>query len=245
MDVAAAMVCPRKMVTAFSQDRPPMNLRILFVEKDITTADLLIPSLERKGHEVSMARNQRQATATIRSLRPDLLIVDVASFGSKGYKISDAVRVQLDGVPAILLLDKGHASAGSAADAFMTPPFTSRKLLHRVKVIAETMTSREIRAGPLSLDPDTKTLHKGDTIQHLRPKEARLLVLFMQNPGKVISRQELMKEIWETEYMGDTRTLSVHIRWLREKIEDDPSKPQFLRTIRGVGYRFEVPTPTP
>jgi DNA-binding response OmpR family regulator len=218
-----------------------MSLRILFVEKDVTTADLLVPSLERKGYSVAVAGSLRQASSRIRSARPDVLVLDVASFGSYGYKISETLRVRLDGVPTILLLKKGHASAGSVADAFMTPPFTSRKLLYRVRKVAEKLGSRELRAGSLVFDPDTRTVRKGNTSVPLRPKEAALLAMFMHNPGRVLSRQELMKEVWETDYMGDTRTLSVHVRWLRLKIEDDPSSPRFLRTIRGVGYRFEVP----
>ena len=218
-----------------------MSLRILLVEKDLTTADLLVPSLVRKGFQVTVVQTQRQALGRIRSARPDLLVLDIASFGAGGYKISDTVRNRLDGVPTILLLEKGHASAGATAEAFMTPPFTSRKLLYRVKKLAETLTSREIHAGPLALDPDTRTLRKGERIMALRPKEAALLELFMRNSGKVLSRLEITKEVWETEYVGDTRTLSVHVRWLRQKIEDDPSAPRFLRTVRGVGYRFEVP----
>ncbi len=218
-----------------------MGLRILFVEKDMITADLLVPSLERKGYTVSVAQTQRQAMSRIRSSRPDLLLLDVASFGASGYKVSDAVRAKLDGVPTILLLEKGHANAGAMADAFMVPPFTSRKLLYRVRKLAEKLTSREIQAGPLVLDPDTRTLRKGADTTHLRPKEAALLIYFIQNSGRVISRRELMRQVWETEYLGDTRTLSVHVRWLRTKIEDDPNRPRFLRTVRGVGYRFEIP----
>jgi len=222
-----------------------MSLRILLVEKDMTTADLLIPSLERKGYQISVAQTQRQAMSRIRSARPDLLVLDVASFGINGYKISDAIRARLNRVPTVLLLQKGHASAGSTAEAFMTPPFTSRKLLYRVKKLAEHLTRREIRAGPLVFDLDTRALRKGEKSLYLRPKEAALLALFMRNPGKVLSRQEIMKQVWETDYMGDTRTLSVHVRWLRLKIEDDPDMPRFLRTVRGVGYRFEVPDPPP
>ena len=218
-----------------------MGLRILLVEKDVTTTDLLVPSLERKGHQVSVARTQRQAMSRIRALCPDILVVDVASFGAKGYKISETIRARLDGVPTILLLEHGHAGAGSSAEAFMTPPFTSRKLLYRVRKLAETLTNREIRVGPLALDPDTRTLRKASETLYLRPKEAALLALFMRNPGKVLSRQEIMKQVWETDYIGDTRTLSVHVRWLRIKIEKDPNAPRFLRTVRGVGYRFEVP----
>ena len=218
-----------------------MSLRILLVEKDISIADLLVPSLERKGYEVSVARTQRKATSLVRSARPDVLIVDVVSFGASGYKVSDELRARLDSVPVILLLAEGHTSAGSTADAFMTPPFTSRKLLHRMSKVAEKVTSRKIRLGPLTLDPDARTLRKGEQVNHLRPKEAALIEMFMRNHGQVLTRQEIIKQVWETDYVGDTRTLSVHVRWLREKIEDDPSKPRYLRTIRGVGYRFEVP----
>ena len=221
-----------------------MTLRILLVEKDMTTADLLVPSLERKRYHVAVARTQRQALARIRSVCPDVLVIDVASFGIGGYKIRDTLRTRLSGVPIILLLEKGHDSAESTAEAFMTPPFTSRKLLYRVKKVAETLTKREIRAGPLVLDPDARTLRKGSESLHLRPKEAALLAFFMRNPGKVLSRQEIMKEVWETDYLEDTRTLNVHVRWLRLKIEDTPSSPRFLRTVRGMGYRFEVPAQT-
>jgi len=141
----------------------------------------------------------------------------------------------------VLFVEKAHAGALADAEQFMTPPFTSRKLLHRLEKLVGMVPDREIRAGPLTLDPDTRTLCKGELTYHLRPKEASLLTLFLLNPGKVLSRPEIIKQVWETDYVGDTRTLSVHIRWLRSKIEDDPNNPQFLRTVRGVGYRFDVP----
>ena len=218
-----------------------MGPRILFVEKDITTADLLVPSLERRDCQVVVVSTQRQATSSIRSAHPDLLVIDVASFGSAGLKTAEAIRSRLDGVPTILLLEAAHARIGSMADAHITPPFTSRKLLYRVKKIASQLASvNDIRVGALAFDPDTRILCNGDKSLKLRPKEAALLALFMRNPGRVLSRQEIMKKVWETDYLGDTRTLSVHVRWLRQKIEDDPNHPQFLRTVRGVGYRFEV-----
>jgi DNA-binding response OmpR family regulator len=221
-----------------------MTLVILFVEKDISSADLLVPGLERKGYQTHLARTQRQAVNRIRSLRPDLLIVDVASFGASGVRLNESLRSRLDGVPAILLVEERGTVAVEPGDAVMTPPFTSRKLLHRVKTVAAGVIdyqSRELRGGPLVLDPLTRILRKRDASLKLRPKEAALLAFFMQNPGKVLSRPEIMKQVWETEYTGDTRTISVHVRWLRQRIEDDPDHPRFLRTVRGVGYRFEVP----
>lgn len=101
--------------------------------------------------------------------------------------------------------------------------------------------SNRLRAGDLTLDLDLRCVIKDGVDEHLTFKECALLKIFMNNGGQVITRKRLMKEIWDTDYLGDTRTLDVHIRWLREKIEDDPSKPVLLRTVRGVGYRFEAP----
>lgn len=217
-----------------------MTLQILFVEKDVTLADLLVPSLERKGYQVAVAHSQRQATSRIRSARPDVLVVDVASFGSGGYCVGEAIRAQLEGVATILFVPHGHQVAGGSADAYMTPPFTSRRLLFRVRKIAETLPSRGIQVGKLTLDPKTCMLHRPLGTVRLRPNEAALLALFMRNPGGVLSRKEIIREVWETDYLGDTRTLNVHARWLRCKIEEDPSSPRYLRTSRGVGYRFDL-----
>jgi len=223
------------------QDGKEMALRILLVEKDMATAGLLVPSLERKGYQVAVAHTQRQAMSHIRSLHPDLLVLDVTSFGSNGYKVSDTIRARLDNVPAILLVEKNLVGLNSTATAFLTPPFTSRRLLSVVKKVATHLNHPDLQVGPLVLDLDSRTLRKGDLALHLRPKEATLLAFFMRNPGRILSRQEIMKQVWETDYVEDTRTLSVHIRWLRLKIEDDPDAPRFLRTVRGLGYRFEVP----
>jgi DNA-binding response OmpR family regulator/tellurite resistance protein len=217
-----------------SQSREPVTLRILFVERDITTADLLVPSLLRKGYTVGVVHNQRQALGQIRSLRPNLLVIDVASFGPRGYSVSDALRSRLAGVPSVLMLEEGHQAAGGAAEAFMVRPFTSRKLLHRIRVAAQHIRVREIQVGCLLLDLDGRVLYKGKQSWQLRPKEATVLALLMNNAGRVLSRQEIMKQVWETDYMGDTRTLSVHICWLRQKIEKDPRRPTLIMTLAKV-----------
>jgi DNA-binding response OmpR family regulator len=127
----------------------------------------------------------------------------------------------------------------------MTPPFTSRRLLFRVRKVAEMVPKTRICAGDLALDPDRGTLQKGERAMQLRPKECALLALFMRNRGKVLRRPEIMQKVWDTDYLDDTRTLNVHVCWLRAKIEDDPHHPCYLRTVRGVGYRFDVPEPGP
>jgi DNA-binding response OmpR family regulator len=101
--------------------------------------------------------------------------------------------------------------------------------------------SGQLKAGKLHLDLETRSLRRGKRVQQLTPKECTLLEVFMNNGGEVLTRKFLMKHVWETDYLGDTRTLDVHIRWLRQKIENNPSEPVLLRTVRGVGYRFEIP----
>jgi DNA-binding response OmpR family regulator len=217
-----------------------MSLKILFVENEPSMADVLVPCLERKGYQVTYARTQRQAISRTRSQQPDLLVLDVFSFGANGFKTAHAIRTRLDGVPAVLLVEKPLPGTPDQIEEFILPPFTSRKVLYRVKKLASRVANREIVIGPFSLDPDTRILCKGEDTCHLRPKEAALLALFFRNPGKILSRPEIIKQIWETDYVGDTRTLSVHVRWLRAKIEADPNHPIYLRTVRGVGYRFDV-----
>jgi DNA-binding response OmpR family regulator len=173
-------------------------------------------------------------------VRPNVLVVDVASFGTDGYGVLDAVCARLQGVPTVLFLTKGDAVDRGEPETCITPPFTPGKLLDRLDKVAERLSLREIRAGPLVLDLDTRTLHKGQATFHLRPMEVALLSLFMRNPSRVLSRKQIMKEVWKTDFLDDTRTLDVHVRWLRLKIEDDPSAPCILCTERGVGYRFEA-----
>ena len=216
-----------------------MTLRILFVERDLTTADLLIPSLERKGYHVWLVRTQRQAIAAIRTKCPNLLVLDVASFGVRGYDLCDLLQETSQQTPMVLLVPAGHDPLGCQAVAWMAPPFTSRRLLYRVKKAAQQVVLRLIEAGPLVLDPDARVVQKGDQTHRLRPKEAHLLALLMENAGRALSRRRIMKEVWETDYMGDTRTLNVHIHWLRTKVEEDATSPRLIHTIRGVGYLFK------
>lgn len=157
-----------------------MAIKVLFVEKGVTTSDLWLPSLEQKGFKVIVAHARRQALSRCRTLRADILLVDVASFGPAGYDMVDAVRSRLGGVPIILLLKASRAIGGSQAEAFMTPPFASRKLLYRLRRVAETLPSREIQAGGLVLDPVIHALRRGRYRYRLRPKESALLAFFRE-----------------------------------------------------------------
>jgi DNA-binding response OmpR family regulator len=119
-------------------------------------------------------------------------------------------------------------------------PFTGRKLLNRIVRLLPDSVGNVLRVGQFTLNPESRSLRVGKTEYHLTPMKARLLEVFMRRPGEVLSREFLMKHVWHTDYLGDTRTVEVHIRWLREIIEADANHPFFLQTIRGVGYRFSV-----
>ncbi|MEL7642885.1 MAG: response regulator transcription factor, partial [bacterium] len=115
-----------------------------------------------------------------------------------------------------------------------------QKLVNRIKTFVPNEKKNSLAAGPIELDLDQRLVRCGTKQSRLTPRLAALLKMFLEKPGELIERQEIFQKVWETEYLGDTRPLDVHISWLRKKIEDDPRKPQFIKTIRGVGYRLDV-----
>jgi len=148
-------------------------------------------------------------------------------------------------IPIILILAEVKKDEEVMGATFiLAPPFTSRKLFNRIRSILKSDEGKTLQAGGITLSLGTRRVSNRSKERRLTPKEFELLKVFMRSPGRVMSRKFLMKKIWKTEFMGDTRTLDVHIRWLREKIEENPSSPMYLRTVRGVGYRFNIPEET-
>lgn len=220
-----------------------MSLKVLLIEKDTSALSSLRTRLETKGYVVSAVRSRKKALEQVGADKPDLIILDATSPRLDGGRTCQALRQKVGEVPIILISKEGNASGHTEADFHLNAPFTFRKLVNRIK--RATHHSEEsgetLQVGDLVLHFDMRSVTRGKARYQLTPKEFKLLEVFMRNPGKVLSRKFLMKNVWETDYVGDTRTLDVHVRWLREKIEEDPSSPVYLCTIRGVGYRFEVP----
>jgi DNA-binding response OmpR family regulator len=218
-----------------------MTASILLIEKAESPIDWIPRNLEKKGYEVSLAGNEQEAVQLAISETPDLIILNATSRRLDGPGICRALQKKVAEIPIILILAKGQESDDSAgATVILTPPLTSRKLFNRIRSILKSDEGEALQAGKLTLNLGTRHVSSGGKEQKLTPKEFELLKVFMRSPGRVLSRKFLMKKVWKTDYIGDTRTLDVHICWLREKIEKNPSMPVYLRTVRAVGYRFDT-----
>ncbi len=213
---------------------------ILLVE-GIRPKASLAPILERRKYTVICATNSKEAVARAKEHALSLIILDATAARTDGVRLCRDVRAQLDSV-AILLLVRPSAliDAACGADYVLPQPFTPRKLLNRVARMLPSGEADVISAGDLTLNISNRCVRLGRKEHQLTPKQSQLLEIFMRQPNEVVTRRQLMKQVWETDYMGDTRTLDVHVRWLRQIIESDPDQPRRLVTVRSVGYKLKI-----
>jgi phosphate regulon transcriptional regulator PhoB len=222
---------------------------ILVVDDEELIRELLRFNLEKEGYRVISAKDGVQTLDLLTREQPDLIILDLMLPGIDGLEVCRRIRAnpRYQEIPLIMLTAKGEEidkvlGLEVGADDYITKPFSNRELLARVKArlrrVHITEESREISYGDIRLDPNSLlTYIRGKEIL-LTPKEFELLRILLQHPGRVFSRDELLDHIWGYEYFGDTRTVDVHVHHLRQKIERDPSKPDYIDTIRGLGYRY-------
>ena len=196
--------------------------------------------LQKKGFDVVLFQNGSQAAAKLKQCNPNLVVINAASLRSTGIRICLSVRKWDSKVPIILILKKEKEIDKELADAVLALPFTVQKLMNRIKALLPGDGENVISAGPIRLDIENKRVRSLGKNTKLTPRLMTLLQILMDKHGEVIEREALFKKVWETNYTGDTRTLDVHISWLRRAIELDPDNPKFLKTIRGVGYRLDV-----
>lgn len=213
---------------------------VLLVESARTNGVSFAEALKRK-YQVRIARSGKQALAMIETSRPDVVVLDAASLRTSGNRIVGRMRALHGELPIIHIRSQDRSRGESAADVLLTLPFTSRKLINRIERFSAASQGNRLTVGPFCLSPEQQTLTTPTTEKKLTPKLVALMELFMKNPNVTLERREIMQAIWKTDYMGDTRTLDVHIRWIRKVVEPDPRKPQYIRTVRGVGYRFQLP----
>ncbi|MCC6957169.1 MAG: response regulator transcription factor [Anaerolineales bacterium] len=218
-----------------------MKLRILWIEGRRAESPHFVPGLRKKGYIVETVATGDEAVKSLKDFDPDLIVVNAASMRTSGKRITRALRLQSKDIPLLLILGAENSRLTDPnADATLALPFTSRKLINRIRPLLPGDSSNTLHKGAIRLDLERKRVRCQGREASLTPRLAQLLKLLLERSGEVIEREELFRQLWHTEYTVDTRTLDVHISWLRQAIEEEPRKPRFLKTIRGVGYRLDV-----
>jgi len=234
-----------------------MGYKVLVVEDEPVLLETLEYNLARQGYEVCTAADGPTALEVAREEQPDLIVLDIMLPGMDGFEVCRTLRPEMS-VPILMLTARDEeidkvVGLEVGADDYMTKPFSMRELMARVKALLrrvrldrEELTaesaevgSERLAFGDLTIDlARCEVLREGEPL-HLKPKEHDLLVFLARNRGIVLSRDLILERVWGWDYGGGSRTVDVHVRWLREKIEPDPASPFRIVTVRGVGYRFE------
>jgi DNA-binding response OmpR family regulator len=226
-----------------------MAERILIVEDEPSVAEAVSYALEQEGFEAHCAADGPRALSRFEETKPDLVILDLMLPGINGWELFGAFRKQNPRVPVIMLTARAEepdrvAGLEMGADDYITKPFSMRELVARVRAVLRRASgdNEEIplvleRSG-VSLDTEKHEVRVEERVVALSPKEFDLLAYLMRHAGRVRSREDILQSVWGQDAYLDERTVDVHIRWLRTKIEQDPANPQRLLTVRGVGYKY-------
>lgn len=237
-----------------------MAERILIVEDEPSLQETLAYNLQKQGYEVETTGDGYAALASARARPPDLILLDIMLPGLDGFEVCKTLRKEMN-VPVLMLTARDDeidrvVGLEVGADDYLTKPFSMRELIARVKaqlrrtkIIREEMEKLKaagseaahevLTFGDLSIDLTRREVARGGQVLPLKPQEYDLLVFFAEHRGQMLSREFILERVWGWEYIGDSRTVDVHVRWLRQKIEADPAHPQRIVTVRGGGYRFE------
>lgn len=218
-----------------------MKGRILWIEGKRANNPIFIPILRKKDFSVETVSTGAEALSHLAEFKVDLVVVNAASLRSNGKRICTDIHQKHKAIPILLILNP-EQSAGDdvSANTVLVMPFTQRKLINRIMPLLPGDGENLTNVGAIQLDLERKLVRCQEKEARLTPRLAQLLHILMQHAGEVVERENLFRDTWKTEYIGDTRTLDVHISWLRQAIEVDPRKPKFLKTIRGVGYRLDA-----
>ncbi len=213
---------------------------LLVIESRHADIPSFASELQKKGFEVHLATSGNGAVSRLEKINPSLVVVNAASLRSTGLRICQSIRDKNPKYPIILILKKEAKVGKDVADTVLILPFTAQKLANRIKPLLPGDGKNVVHVGPIRLDVEHRRVRCLGRNTKLTPRLVTLLHMLMDKHGEVVEREILFKKVWETNYTGDTRTLDVHISWLRRALELDPLKPKFLKTIRGVGYRLDV-----
>jgi DNA-binding response OmpR family regulator len=209
---------------------------VLYIRNPRRRDDALIEALDR-DHTVRRAGSGKEALALLDEITPDVIVLDAASLNTGGGRICRKLKAALPKAPLIHI--PMDAKTASDADVILSEP-TPRRLTNSVGRFLTHRDEEVLNAGPFSMNVPRRILLAHGRETQLTPKQARLVELFLRHPGQTLDRKTIMERVWETTYLGDTRTLDVHIRWIRRVIENGSKKPRYLKTVRGVGYKLDV-----
>ena len=219
----------------------PQQQSLLLIEKHRKLEICFKDALLRKGYPVLQVNSGGDGLVSLNGFRPDVIVINAASLRTNGLRICSWYHNRLPSVPIILIVAEDEPIADAEwVDVIMHLPFTVQKLVNRLRSFKQTFNHEFLTRGPLQLNPKTRMVTCFDKSAYLTPRLSLLLQVFMENPSQALAREELFKRVWDTDYTGDTRTLDVHISWLRKVLEEDPTNPQLIKTVRGVGYKLDL-----
>ena len=218
-----------------------MNATIIIIEGKRSDVPTFASDLMKKGHSVDLVSTGNAALERLRNKPPDMMIVNAASMRTTGVRICQSIRRQANQVPIVLILEQKPAKTDKFdADVILALPFTILKLNNRIQPFTPKTSDSLVTVGVFELDAEHRLLRFNDQQIHLTPRLTSLMKTLMDNAGTVIPRKDLFRDVWETAYTDDMRTLEVHISWLRRAIEENPRAPEHIKTTRGVGYWLDI-----
>ena len=223
--------------------------RVLVVEDEESYSDALAYMLRKEGYEVAIAADGHSALTEFERNGADIVLLDLMLPGLPGTEVCRAIR-QTSSVPVIMVSAKDDevdkvVGLELGADDYVTKPYSPRELVARIRAVLRRGQEPELapdtlEAGPVRMDVERHVVTVEGVEQRLPLKEFELLEMFLRNPGRVLTRGQLIDRVWGSDYVGDTKTLDVHVKRLRAKLEPDPSEPKYLVTVRGLGYKLDL-----
>lgn len=223
--------------------------RVLVVEDEESYSDALAYMLRKEGFEVAIANNGPDALTEFDRAGADIVLLDLMLPGIPGTEVCRQIR-QTSSVPVIMVSAKDDevdkvVGLELGADDYVTKPYSPRELVARIRAVLRRgqepdLAPATLEAGPVRMDVERHVVTVEGKEQRLPLKEFELLEMFLRNPGRVLTRGQLIDRVWGSDYVGDTKTLDVHVKRLRAKLEPDPSEPKYLVTVRGLGYKLDL-----
>ena len=215
--------------------------RILWAGKRRADIPSFVPDLENRGYKVTFVSTGKDALLKLNKRKPDVMIIDAASMRTTGSRICKSIQVKYPSIPIILINSPENLPTNEiVAEIQLVHPFTIRKLENRIIPFSPGDGDEIIKAGPIHLDMDRQVIRCNRKEEHITPRMAELLKMLIKQKGEVLDRKKMFSRIWKTDYTEDTRSLDVHINWLRKIVEKDPDHPILILTIRGKGYKLDL-----